>query len=400
MKILFITNKTPFPATDGGAIASLNMLTGFSEMQNDVTILSMSTKKHPATKENIPESLKSRIDFRIVTVPASINFLPLILNLFFSKEPYNATRFINTKFKETLIQILKEKKFDVIQLEGLYVCPYIPVIRANSSAKIAYRAHNIENEIWDRTKKMSKGIKKWYLYILANRIRRFELKWLNQYDMLVPITYRDNKVFNYMGNKKPSHVAYAGIDLIKFHPKAEYKNFISLFHIGSLDWSPNQEGLLWFLSKVWPEINHKYPDLKFHIAGRNAPKWLIRKFMIKNVIYEGEVNNAYDFINNHTVMIVPLFSGSGMRIKIIEGMALGKTVISTTIGAEGIETAANKNILITNTPEEFIIAISNLKKNPDQIKTIGDNAIQFIHENFNNLAIIEKLAAFYHKQLG
>ena len=100
-------------------------------------------------------------------------------NLIFSKKPYSAVRFISESFKIELQNLLKENQFDIIQLEGLYVCPYIPVIRENSNAKIAYRSHNIEHEIWNRSAVMAKGFVKLYYKILSKRLRKFEIKILN-----------------------------------------------------------------------------------------------------------------------------------------------------------------------------------------------------------------------------
>ena len=103
---------------------------------------------------------------------------------------------------------------------------------------------------------------------------------------------------------------------------------------------------IWFVENCWPGLHQQFPNLKFYVAGRNAPAWLINKFHYPNIEFVGEVEDAYRFMNSKSIMIVPLFSGSGMRIKIIEGMALGKTIVSTEIGAEGIEVSDNENILI------------------------------------------------------
>lgn len=395
MKILQVTNKVPFPAKDGGAIACLNLSTGFSVLGHEVTILTMNTLKHHVSLEEIPASLRDLVDFRFVNVPAKIKFIPAVLNLTFSNKPYNATRFISNSFRSELINLLKEKQFDLIQLEGLYVLPYIPDIRMVTSVPVVYRAHNIEHEIWQRTSEISRGFTKWYTKILAKRIKRFEKELLNTYDLIVPITDRDRNILNSMGNRKPSHVSQTGIDASVLIPNAKKLEFPSLFHIGSLEWSPNQEGLIWFIEKCWTKLHEKFPDLKFFVAGRNAPNWLIRKLNEPNVVFEGEVNDAYEFINSKSVMIVPLFSGSGMRIKIIEGMALGKPIVTTTIGTEGIATTPGLNILIADNETDFIDSVSKLVTDREFNRTIGRNAIEYIHKEFDNLAAASALIEFY-----
>jgi len=397
MKILQVTNKVPYPVKDGGAIACMNLTRGFSLLGHQVTILAMNTVKHHITLGEIPESVKELAEFKLVNVPARISPFSALLNLVFSNKPYNATRFISDTFAQELKKILQKNEFDVVQLEGLYVCPYIPVIRANSKAKIIYRAHNIEHEIWSRTAIMAHGFEKYYLRNLSKRIKKFEVQILNKYDLLVPITGRDGAILDKLGNKKPSHVSQTGIDSSVLIPNSKNLKHPTLFHIGSLEWSPNQEGLIWFFENCWDAIREKYPDLQFFVAGRNAPPWFQKLLNLPNVVFKGEVADAYEFMNSKSIMVVPLFSGSGMRIKIIEGMALGKPIVTTPVGTEGISTTSGENIIVINDAEGFVQSISDLIENREYFDKISKNAIEYIHENFDNLSSAGSLIEFYKK---
>lgn len=397
MRILQLMNKVPWPPKDGGAIACLNMTKGFSMLGHEVTVLSMNTSKHHVRIKDMPLDLRKKADFRLVEVPASINWFEAALNLLFSDMPYNAQRFISDEYTTELVKLLNEKKFDVIQLEGLYLCPYIPVIRQYSEARIAYRAHNIEYEIWERTAKLSEGFRSKYLRNLSTRIKKFEESYLNTYDLLIPITDRDGMILDELGNTKPRHTSQTGIDFASLVPTAKKLEFPSLFHIGALDWAPNQEGLIWFFNRCWPIIHERHPEMKFYLAGRNAPDWFERLVRKDGVVYLGEINDAYDFINSKAIMIVPLFSGSGMRIKIIEGMALGKPIVTTDIGTEGIPTENGKNILIANDVDQFVDAIEQLINDRELANRIGKSAIGFIQEKFDNLSQAEALVEFYKK---
>ncbi|QGY45425.1 glycosyltransferase [Maribellus comscasis] len=399
MNILQVANKVPYPTIDGGAIACMNLTRGFSLLRHNVTVLAMNTLKHKTSVEEIPESVRDLADFKFVKVDARISKREAIQNLLFSSEPYNAVRFVDKSFENELIELLKEKKFDIVQLEGLYVCPYIPVIRKYSSAKIVYRAHNIEHEIWERTSELAKGWKKLYLKNLSKRIKRFEKNVQNKYDLLVPITERDGIILDELGNKKPKYVSQTGIDSSVLLPNAKSLEYPSLFHIGSLEWAPNQEGIIWFIDNCWEEIHDRFPDLKFYVAGRNAPQWLVQKIVGPNIVFLGEVEDAYDFMNSKAIMIVPLFSGSGMRIKIIEGMALGKSIITTPIGTEGISTTSGTNILIAEKREEFIESVSKLVEDRAFFHIVGKNAIEYIHKKFDNLAASASLVDFYKQHI-
>jgi len=399
MKILQVTNKVPYPVKDGGAIACMNLTRGFSLLGHQVTILAMNTVKHNITLVEIPESVKELAEFKLVNVAARISPVSALLNLVFSNKPYNATRFISDTFAQELKKILQENEFDVVQIEGLYVCPYIPVIRANSKAKIIYRAHNIEHEIWSRTAIMAHGFEKYYLRNMSKRIKKFEIQTLNKYDLLVPITGRDEAILDKLGNKKPSHVSQTGIDSSVLIPNSKNLKHPTLFHIGSLEWSPNQEGLIWFFENCWDAIRERYPDLQFYVAGRNAPPWFQKLLNLPNVVFKGEVADAYEFINSKSIMVVPLFSGSGMRIKIIEGMALGKPIVTTPVGTEGISTTSGENIIVVTNVEGFVQSISDLIENREYFDKISKNAIEYIHENFDNLSSAGALIEFYKKHI-
>jgi polysaccharide biosynthesis protein PslH len=400
MKILQLANKPPFPDKDGGTIATLNLTKGFARLGHQVTVLAMKTSKHPADTEKFPVHLREMADFRLIDVPATVSKASALQNLIFSGLPYTAVRFISPAFEKALARLLREKDFDIIQLEGLYLCPYIPLIRKYSGAKIAYRAHNVEHEIWERSVILSSGPQKWYYRNLAQRIYTFEKAWLNQYDLLIPITERDGARYREMGNTMPVHVSPAGIDQILPVSCPTNEGLPSLFHIGSLDWAPNQEGLIWFLDNCWSVLRHKHPGLRLYIAGRNAPQWLIRKLGLPGIEYCGEVPDARTFMYSKSVMIVPLFSGSGMRVKIIEGMALGKAIISTSTGAEGLGVEHDRNILIADTAGDFIRELEALLTSREKFQAIGEEAAVYIREKFDNLAIAGDLSGFYQKHLA
>ena len=400
MNILQLTNKVPFPPIDGGAIATLNMSETFIKLGHNVTILAMNTSKHHTSTEDIEKYNKNNINIICVDVNTDIYIHKAILNLAFSSIPYNAERFLSKNYKNQLVELLRNNKFDIIQLEGFYLALYIPYIRKYTDALISMRAHNIEHEIWERiVQNESSTIKKLYLNIISKRIKKLEVNMLKKYDVLIPITKRDESIFIKLGCKIPVHTSPSGIDINNFNNINNITEEFSLFYIGALDWIPNQQGLKWFFDNIWGNIISKFNNIKFYVAGRNAPDWLINYINNKNAIYVGEVKNAYDFIRSKSIMIVPLLSGSGMRIKIIEGMALGKTIITTSIGTEGINSKHNENILIADSPEDFSSEIEKVILNHSICNIIGNNASKFIKANYNNTTICSLLTNFYNEQL-
>ncbi len=397
MNILQIHNKIPYPPKDGGSIAVFNLTKGFAENGHNVDILAFNTKKHFINIDSFKNKIHKNIEIIGLDINTDLKPIKALKNLFFSKLPYNAERFISEDFKTKLIGLLKTKKYNLVQIEGLYLMPYIQTIKKYSHAKIAFRSHNIEHEIWEQTLKQEKSFfKKIYLKIIAKRMRKFEVSFINKYDFLIPITQRDANIFNKLGNNKKTLVSPTGVDASKYKGKKQKFEKIKLFHLGSLDWTPNQEGIIWFLENVWGEVLKQNTDLTFSIAGRNAPEWLINKFKeYKNINYLGEIDDAIKFMQKHNIMLVPLLSGSGMRIKIIEGMASGNIIISTSKGAEGIKGRENKDFIIANTKDEFINSIASITNKKLPLKEISFNAQEFILNNFDNFTISKRLIEFY-----
>ncbi len=397
MNILFVCNKNPFPPKDGGQIATYAMVRGMVEAGHSVTVAAINTKKHFLDPTTIPTDIPALQDYHSTFLNTDITPIGLATNFFFSRQPYTASRFVSKDFELVLQDLLAKKTYDIVQLEGLYLCSYIPFIRKHSKATIFYRAHNVEFEIWERLAQSTKNpIKKIYLQNLTKRIKRFETATLNQYDIIVPITQRDADKYNSLGNTRPTVVAPTGI-FTKDLPQIMNKTHVSLFHIGALDWAPNQQGLIWFLDNCWNKIRQGFPTLELHVAGRNAPTWFIEKLQIPGVVYCGEVPSAYTFMAEHAIMIVPLLAGGGMRIKILEGLSFGKCIVSTSIGAEGIPAEHGKEICIANTAESFVNEILQLIQHQEKIQEIGTNAQAFVQKKFDNNQIVNNILSFYEQ---
>jgi len=398
MKILIVSNKATYPP-DGGSIATLNFAKAYAKLGNKVSILNMVTHKHINQDNTIESEYNNKIIISGIKVNTRISFLRIFLNLLFSSKPYIAIRFCNKDFSTKLIHLIKNQQFDIIQFEGLYTLQYINKVKKHFNGKILYRPHNVEHIIWERnTKAASNYLKKYYYKKLSERLKKFESKLLNSYHYIIPISGTDSVYYQVWGNKKPMSTVPFGIDIKDLN---KYKNPVTnhqnIIYIGALDWIPNQEGIIWFIEKCFPSILNKLPHLKFVIAGRNAPEWLIKKFNHPNIQYAGEVKNAYELLSQNGPLVVPLFSGSGIRVKIIESMALGKAIVTTSIGAEGIQYTNGKNILIADTPSDFAHSVITLINNKNITEEIGKNAFELASNNYDLLTLTKQTIDFITK---
>jgi glycosyltransferase involved in cell wall biosynthesis len=403
MNILLLCNKSPYPAKEGGPIAMNMIIEGLIEAGHRVKVLAINSNKYNVDLESIPREYREKTNIELVHVDLSIQPLAAFMNLFSSRS-YHVERFISHDLEKSLIRILKAEKFDIVQFELLYMSPYAKVVRKYSDARIVLRTHNIEHLIWQRVAESIKNpLKRLYLIHLVRKLKNYECSTVRQFDGIAAITEQDASFFRSSqclqpedGSRIPVVTIAFGIDPKQFPKTNEAPEFPSLFSIGAMDWIPNSEGITWFLEKVWPEVHRKYPNLHYYLAGRHMPKCLAEKGY-PNVEIIGEVDDAMAFMRSKAILIVPLFSGSGIRIKIIEGMATGKPIISTAIGAEGIKCIHNQNIFIADTPEDFLDSISDCVENKELCETIGKNARDLIMTEYNRNLIISKLIAFYQK---
>lgn len=395
LNILFICNKSPWPPHEGGPIAMNNLIEGVLAAGHNVKVLAINTNKYNIEISDIPEHYKKNTNIELVYIDLSIEPIPAFLNLFTGKS-YHVERFISNNFREKLKEVLLKQNFDIVQIETLFMSPYIDTVREFSTASIVLRAHNIEHLIWKRVASITRNpFKKAYLKHLAKTLENYEKGVLNSYDGIIPISSKDEHFF-LQSSCKPVVTISFGVDTSNLKNPDIVECEHALFHIGAMNWIPNQEGIKWFLEHVWPKVNKELPELKLYLAGREMPNW-IRELNQKNIVVVGEVRNAYSFIKSKSISIAPLFSGSGIRVKIIESMAHGKAVISTTIGAEGINYTNNKNIMIADDAESTVEAIKELVTKRDKCYNIGKNARSLILEEHDNTRLIENLIKFYHK---
>ncbi|WP_018342992.1 glycosyltransferase family 4 protein [Cytophaga aurantiaca] len=367
-RILQIINRIPFPLNDGGNIAAWYVAHYLKKFGHSVDLAFLNTNKHHEAPQSIAAGYRN---FFYTDINTNITVTGL-LKSFFSETAYNIERFRSKEFEKVLTNALKENEYDFIQIEGAYMALYIPLLRRLSNAKIVLRSHNIEHQIWERLAlHTTNPLKKVFIQQLAKKIKTFEETTLHQFDAIVAITPDDEAYYRSKNYKGKLTTIQAGFEdsLIQNPVKKPY----SVCFIGSMQWMPNTEGIEWFLKEVWPLVLKEVPEAKFYIAGKGMDA-SFDKWNRPGVILEGLVPNASDFIQNHNVFVVPLRSGGGMRLKVVEAMGMCMPIVSTTIGAEGIHCIPNEDILICDTPTELKNGIVLLLQNEALARQIAQHA--------------------------
>lgn len=395
MRILQLCNKPPCPPIDGGSKAMHNLTRGLLDAGHDVKVLCISTPKQPLDLKQVPRQHAERTRMEGVFVDTSINIVDAFTDLI-TADNYNISRFFSPDMDIRLIRLLSEEQFDIVQLESLFMTPYIPTLRRYTNARIVLRSHNLEHVIQDRIATGERNIlKRPYRRFLAKQLKEYEMAVLDRVDGVAAISPADAAHFKAHGTRTPVVSIPFGVipDEYTFGPE-EATARQTFFHLGSMDWLPNEEGVRWLLTSVWPKVIRKRPKAKLHLAGNKMPKDLLESEH-PGVTIKGRVKSARAYMSNHSIMVVPLFSAGGMRVKIIEGMAMGKAIISTPIGAEGIEHTQGKNILLARTITEFADAMVGLIDEPERVRSLGRGARDLVTTTYANPIIVEQLVSFY-----
>ncbi|RZJ82296.1 MAG: glycosyltransferase [Flavobacterium sp.] len=397
MKILLLSNKAPYPPKDGASIAIYNMAKGLAENNAEVHLLAVNTKKHYRPDNEVPEEFVQLTNYQSVFGDTDVNPVGALLNLL-TPHSYFVSRFFFKEYAEALTKKLTETDFDVVQIEGIFMASYLPIIRKYSKAKVVLRPHNIEYIIWERYLEHSKkSLKNSYIKLHKNRLQKFEINTFKQVDAFIPFTEVDAEILKKIAPNTPRLSAITGIELAKYPHIKTVKEPNTIFYFGSMDWLPNIEAVEWFKENCWEEIKKKTaPDVKWIIAGINIPPHILAYEKDKRIKTVSDVPDAFEFYKQYNIQLAPILSGSGLRIKLVEGISYGKPIITSAIGMEGLFCENNKELLIADSPKEFIDSVVKIMQNEDGIQQqLSENARTYACDNFDNKLITKKIVDFY-----
>lgn len=374
------------------------MIEGYHNAGWQVYLLSMNTSRHNVKEETLHEIYKHLHRFVWVNIDNKLKPKEILKNFLFSSLPEHVVRFSNEGFKRKIKSAIAKFNPDVIQIESVYLSSYLSTIRKCTSAETVLRMHNVEYQIWQGVARKTKNFAKhYYLENLTERIRNYERKVWQEYGLLLAITEKDAALALRLESNVNVIVAPFTIDKSQIKKSSQTEKWVG-YHIGAMDWMPNVSGVKWFLNKAIPKIHKSCPDFKFYFAGRNMPKEF-KNINVRGVECLGEVPDAGAFIADKKILIVPIWSGGGIRVKILEAMAAGKLVITTPKGIKGIEAQPDKHFLLARTPEGFAKAIKWTLDNKSEAEKIAENATKLVIEKYEQTRMIQNVIAHLETML-
>ena len=358
MKILWIARTCPYPANDGEKLRVLNLLKMLS-VQHELTVIFRVKDQEELT--GVAELQKFCKEVYGVVVPkprGTIDKIRWLMPFLFSRYPISLCTVFFRAISDMLIQISATRHFDVVQVEHSSLAIYLDHVRFEGNPVKVLTMHNIEYIRNARILKNSSfGVNKLYHFATQAYFQRWEIDVLNQFDDVIAMSNFDKSVLLEKNPKLSVHVVPNGVDVrgIPFQPVETVTE--TVIFVASMDSDANHDAAMYFIRDIWPLLRRLRPDLKVIFVGRYPQQELVAEHNGADITVTGKVNDVFSYYRIATVAIVPLRSGGGTRLKILEAMATGTAVVSTSVGCEGLDVEDGVNILVADTAENFAAAI-------------------------------------------
>lgn len=399
MKLLFLTPQIPYPPTQGAALRNYNILRGVSQM-HDVSLLTFAGENQDRSPERLAPLFEICRHIKFVTAPKRPTF-NRISDIFTTREPDMGLRLKSKEFEQALLQLLENEQFDIVQVEGIELARYIKVIQAfDKQIKIVFDDHNAETALQKSVRERdSRRPSKWlgaiYSSIQVTRLERFETQICRQVDCVTVVSEKDKEEISKLAPQQkivaiPNSI---DVDLYKTVPAEEMPAFDILFS-GTMDYRPNVDGIEWFFQLVWPKIRENLPSTTIKIAGQKVHPGLHKYKELEGVQFTGFVDSIIPYIHATKVVILPLHMGSGTRLKFIQALAVGKAVVTTTIGAEGFPVSDGNELFFADSPGDFASAVVTLLTNEQKRLDLAAQGQLFV-EAYDWRRIVPKFNEVY-----
>ncbi|MHC1739091.1 MAG: glycosyltransferase family 4 protein [Ignavibacteriaceae bacterium] len=392
MKILQISPHLGVPQNTGANISVFGITKYLSLLGHEVDFVSY---RKDFNAETAKKELSRFCNPIILDVQTENKIIPALLNLF-SSVPYNISKYISSELREYLEEYFKKSKPDVVHIDHLHMAWVIDVIREISDVPVVLREHNLEMNIMKRFAERENNffVRKYATY-QAEKLRKYEIRYCKKFDKCLMITSVDEEQLQKMTGNVDTKTIEAGVDEKLLNIKRNVPIPFSLFHVGSLDWYPNLEGLEWFLSNIMPDLVKINPSIKLFVYGTGTKKIKLNENIKRNVELIGFVENLTEQILDKDLMIVPLRIGSGIRLKILEMLGMGMNIICTSIGKEGIKAEDNEQLLIADSELTFVKKIDDYFKGKYDKEEMSSRAKDLIRENYTWPIIAKKFEDEY-----
>jgi glycosyltransferase involved in cell wall biosynthesis len=396
LKILFLSNRGLLPIKDGHTRRSYNILKGLAE-KHRVYFLSFYETPEEIESKNIKEleSFCEKVEFhRGPSKKIGIPMLARLLRSLFSSDPYTIWRHYSKPFSKRVQELIVSGEFDLVH------CDILPLAYTIRDANSIFRSITNHDVSYLKCLRMSEEIKNFPLKLFMRfeswKLKKLESRIFNQVDLGIAVSELDKEILQSLCPGGRFVTVENGVEVDKFRPAYNNVEPNTLVWVGGFNHFPNKEGMHYFLESIYPKIKQRLPEVRLDVIGSNVTEKLKSFASLDNSIrLLGFVDDPLPYIQKATVFVVPILSGSGTRLKILEAMSAGKAIVSTTIGCEGIEGLNNRDYLIADTPEEFSEKVVEVINNQSLQRYLGVNARKLAEQKYDWKVICEKMENAY-----
>jgi len=397
MRILWLKADLLLPLDKGGKLRTWHLMRHLAR-RHEITYVAFADPASPATSRAV-EGMRE-VAARIVTVPrretakGSLAFYAGAALALINPLPYAVGAYRSRRFAAAVRELLAARDFDLV------VCDFLPPavnLPDRLPCPSVLFTHNVESEIWRRHADTKQGVVARALYRAQyRRMLRFEERALGRFDGVLAVSDADARTFASLYPRAvgvPMHVIPTGVDTTFFSAAPSDPSARGLVFTGSMDWLPNEDAMLFFAREVLPLVRAQEPDVTLTIVGR-SPTAPVRKLADDPAItVTGRVDDVRPYMRDAAVYVVPLRVGGGTRLKIFEAMAMGRAVVSTTIGAEGLPVTNARDAVVADDPRTFADAIVTLLRDPAQRRELEAAARALVVEHYDWSAVAGDLEA-------
>ena len=395
MKILFLSPTVPFPLTDGGRIRVFNLLKQIA-VKSDVTLLALETQLTDI--EGVTELQQLGIQVYLVPNAPTLPRLSFgtLLNAFLKRQPITVARYALPAYRQKFRELVAAENFDLVHYEMFHMAQFQTEVDLPS----VLSQQNVDSAIWRRLcGETANPFYKFAYWTQQLAFQRYERVLSPKFDAVTCTSAIDAAVFQRHCAADTIEIIPNGVDVTHYQPDFTSEATAHLIYIGSMDWYPNEDAVAFFADEVLPRIQENVPDVQFSIVGGNPSARVQRLAEREGVVVTGRVPEIKPYFAEATVFVVPLRIGSGTRLKILEALAMGKAIVSTAVGAEGLDLKDGEEIFIADAPTTFADAVTRLLTDASLRRRIGENGRARVERDYDWRSIGEKLHQLYTKIL-
>jgi polysaccharide biosynthesis protein PslH len=393
MRILVLSPVLPYPPNWGFATRVYQFLRILSQ-RHEVTLVAYS---EVAQGPDVDALRAICADVRLVprTTTTAQKRLAQLTSLF-SPTSFQWRSRHTPAMQRLLDEVTGGKRFDVIQIESSQLACFA----LDRSAAVLVDEHNIEYELLYRTYRTeSSPVRRFYNWVEYAKFRREEIRAWRESDGVLTTSGRETRIIDAMGVAKSIRTIPNGVDTAYFAPSEEPVDRDAIVMTGLMKYRPNVDGAVYFVAEVLPKILASRPRVVFYIVGGEPPEE-VRRLAGPNVVVTGTVPDVRPYVRKAAVFVVPLRMGGGTRLKVLEGLAMRKPMVSTSLGCEGIDVVHGEHLLIADDPAAFAADVLRMLDDPARSASLAAAGHGLVHRRYRWETIVEDLEAYYAQRLA